>query len=273
MKKLHTLIFLLALGPIGSPNSVQAVEPAATVNSASSPTRPSTREELLERARQRTGKQEPSMLDVFNEAMHEAKQAAGAIKEVGKPRIVPKGATPEIIIVGNTITYNGKPLQFGTKLHEWEKILGEPNRRFEDGPPTLLVWDKLGIAILTGQTVKNKDEVTQITIHLIKRPKDPYSGLVTHSPDGKPSPPEKEFTPREAFPGYLELDGFGIDAQTKFNEIARAANPKRNLHCGLRDCSRPAGALGPTSGVIYLMLDRPTENGLIYEISLNQGQH
>lgn len=235
----------------------------STSKSTESAQKPSTREELLERARKRHGR-EPTMLDLFDEAVHEAKHAVGGIKEPGQPRIVKKGMTPELIISGEQITYNGKPLVMGANLRDWEDILGHPSRRDDIKPPALLVWDELGFDVMGDK----KNKVTQIKIYVNKRPKDPY-GEMTVRPDGTPVEPSIDFSPKKAFSGYLEMDGFGIDAETKFWEVVKTANSNRNIHCPLRDCSHPGGSMGENSGSIYFILNRGDENGNIYEMSIS----
>jgi hypothetical protein len=197
--------------------------------------------------------------------MHEAKLATGGIKEPGQPRIIGKGAKPKVIVSGENITYNGKPLIIGATLREWESILGIPTRRYIKQPPSLLVWDNLGFHIFAGE----KNKVDQLKIYINKRPPDAYAGLVTHGADGKPVEPSIDYSPQKPFSGYLEIDGFGIDAKTEFWEIVKTANPKRNLHCPLRDCSHPSGSMGDNSGSIYFILNRGDERGNIYELSIS----
>ena len=251
------------------PEKLEITAPAASTQTpeptANTPT-PGLREELLERARKRKGGKEPTQFDLFNELMRKGAEKAGAIPDYGKPRIVPKGAKPEIIIKGDKITYNGKQLVLGASLREWEKIFGKPTRRDEDKPPVLLVWDSLGFHIMAD----NKKKVDQIKIYINKRPIDPYKGLVTHNPDGTPITPDVDYTPKQAFSGYLELDGFGIDAKTEFWELLSTANPERRLTCGTRDCTHPSGSLGGNSGVLYFTTNRNDEHGTIYEFSISK---
>lgn len=243
--------------------STQALEPSAHTPKTADP---GLREELLEKARKRKGGKEPTQLDLFNELMRKGAEKAGAIPDYGKPRIVPKGAKPEIVIKGDKITYNGKQLVLGASLREWERILGKPNRRDEDKPPALLVWDNLGFHVMAD----TKNKVDQIKIYINKRPIDPYKGLVTHNPDGTPITPDVDYAPKQAFSGYLELDGFGIDAKTEFWELLSTANPERRLTCGTRDCTHPSGSLGGNSGVLYLTTNRNDEHGTIYEFSIGR---
>ncbi len=235
--------------------------------------KPGLREEIYQKARKRNGGKEPTTLDLWDELVRKAGEETGAMKSYGKPRIVAKGAKPEIVINREgDITYNGKPLELGADIKDWEAIIGRGYRhRGDDKPPKLLAWDDLGIDVLTGYAADDKDKVKQLTLYLNKRPKDPYEGMVTTRPDGTPIKPLPDFTPRQAFTGYLELDGFGIDAKTEFWEILTTANPARNLRCGLRDCSHPHGALfGKTDGSLYLILNRGDEHGNIYEFTISR---
>lgn len=93
--------------------STQVLKPAANTPKTADP---GLREELLEKARKRKGGKEPTQLDLFNELMLKGAEKAGAIPDYGKPRIVPKGAKPEIVIKDDKIMFNGRLLQFGKPL-------------------------------------------------------------------------------------------------------------------------------------------------------------
>lgn len=134
---------------------------------------------------------------------------------------------------------------------------------------TACVWDDIGIQAGTKPGGK-RGAVTYLTIFLNKRPIDPYKGLVTHNPDGTLITPDVDYAPKQAFSGYLELDGFGIDAKTEFWELLSTANPERRLTCGTRDCTHPTGSLGGNSGVLYLTTNRNDEHGNIYEFSIGR---
>jgi len=248
-----------------SPPAASAQTPKPDVNTPKT-VDPGLREELLEKARKRNGGREPTQLDLFNELMRKGAEKAGAVPDYGKPRIVPKGAKPEIVIKGDKITYNGKQLVLGTSLREWEKTLGKPTRRSEGKLAHLFVWDYFGFDLVTD----TKNKVDQIKIYINKRPIDPYKNLVTHNPDGTPITPDVDYTPKQAFSGYLELDGFGIDAKTELWELLSTANPERRLTCGTRDCTHPSGSLGGNSGVLYLTTNRNDEHGNIYEFSIGR---
>ena len=253
----------------GEPAKLETTAPAASTQTpeptANTPT-PGLREELLEKARKRKGGKEPTQFDLFNELMRKGAEKAGAIPDYGKPRIVPKGAKPEIVIKDDKITYNGKQLVLRAHLSKWEKVLGQASRRSEGKLAHLFVWDNLGLDLVTD----TRNTVDQIKIYINKRPIDPYKGLVTHNPDGTPITPDVDYTPKQAFSGYLELDGFGIDAKTEFWELLSTANPERRLTCGTRDCTHPSGSLGGNSGVLYFTTNRNDEHGNIYEFAISR---
>lgn len=196
-------------------------------------------------------------------------EKAGAIPDYGKPRIVPKGAKPEIVIKDDKIMFNGRLLQFGKPINEWKKIFMSKARCDSNKIATACVWDDIGIQAGTKPGGK-RGAVTYLTIFLNKRPIDPYKGLVTHNPDGTLITPDVDYAPKQAFSGYLELDGFGIDAKTEFWELLSTANPERRLTCGTRDCTHPTGSLGGNSGVLYLTTNRNDEHGNIYEFSIGR---
>lgn len=239
---------------------------AERTNAASEVPNPGLRKELLERARKRNGGKEPTEMDLVKELMRKAAEESGSIPRYENLRIVPRGAKPEIIIKGDKVTYNGKRLILGSSLREWEKVLGKPNRRSEGKLAHLFVWDSFGFDLVTD----TKNKVDQIKIYINKRPVDPYEGLVTHSADGSPIKPDVDYAPKQAFSGYLELDGFGIDAKTELWELLSTANFERRLTCGTRDCTHPSGSLGGNSGVLYLTTNRNDEHGNIYEFSIGR---
>lgn len=254
--------------PTQSETSASTVSTQAPEPKASKPTKadPNLREELLERARKRNGGKEPTHAELLDELMRKAAEEAGAVPHKEDLRIVPKGAKPEIIIKGDKITYNGKQLVLGSSLSAWEKIIGKPTRRYDDRAPILVVWDDKGFHAMAD----DKNKVDQIEFFLNKRPPDPYKGLVTHSADGTPLKPDVDYSPKKSFSGYLELDGFGIDAKTEFWELQATAKRERRLTCGTRDCTHPTGSLGGDSGVLYFTLNRNDAHGNIYEFSIGR---
>lgn len=242
---------------------------AERTNAASEVPNPGLRKELLERARKRNGGKEPTEMDLVKELMRKAAEESGSVPRYENLRIVPRGAKPEIIIKGDKVIYNGKRLEFGKSIDEWKKYF-PPQARCDSGPlATACVWDSIGIQAGTTPGSKGRG-VSYLTIFVNKRPVDAYEGLVTHSADGTPIKPDVDYSPKKAFSGYLELDGFGIDAKTELWELLSTANPERRLTCGTRDCTHPSGTLGGNSGVLYLTTNRNDEHGNIYEFSIGR---
>lgn len=204
---------------------------------------------------------EPANPSRWNQLMEKAMRVAGAIKEYGEPRRVKRGATPELILKADEIYFNLKPLHIGGDVSKWIDVLGKKYRISPYG--TSLIWDEHGVSLVTDEA--DKKTVVQINIYLNKRPKDPLDGLVTHRPDGTPVEPTYNYWPSHPFSGYLELDSVGIDAKTKFWEIAKYVDQNRNLRCGLRDCLHPHGNFSPIAN-ISMRLNSKDEYGEIYEL-------
>lgn len=170
------------------------------------------------------------------------------------------------MIKGSQITFEGKVLRIGEPLSRWKQVLPQDRRCSEESAGTAFcIWPSLALDV--GTDHRDRSRVQSFTVHLNLEPKDPYAGLVTQLPDGTPIKPQPDWSHKKAFPGYLELDGFGIDAMTKFWEIRSRADPKRKLRCGLRDCSHPMGLLGE-SVKLYLRLNRNDEQGNVYEFNV-----
>ena len=208
----------------------------------------------------------PLMQDVWSEVLKKAAQGSGGFKHYGKPRIVAKGAKPEIILKEKSIYINGKPVAIGQTIEAWKKAL--PGKAICDtsSPRVRCVWDDLGIDIVT---VSDKNlAVSQFQIYFNRKQREPWTYATTR-PDGTPATPPKDDRPKHPYPGYFELDGFGIDAKTLFWEIRSAANPSRQLRCDLRSCSHPHGAFNDEAG-LYLRLNRADEYGAVYELILSR---
>lgn len=205
---------------------------------------------------------ETTYWDRWNNLVEEAKKAAGAIKDYGRPRLIKRGATPEIILSGGEVRYNGKLLRLGASIDEWSDILGRNHRDYPYyGTST---WDDLGIELVIDK--KDKKTVIQMTIYVTLEPPDPYRGLVTHHPDGTPIKPTYDTRPQKPFPGYLELDNFGIDAETKFWEIRQQASADRNFSCAL-DCSHPYAYFSDSAN-LFMRLNSGSEYGELYELGI-----
>ena len=226
---------------------------------------PSLRDEIFERAKKPKGGKESTKLDLLNELMQKGAEEAGVIKDYGKPRIVPKGGKPEIIIKGDQIFINGKSVAISQPINEWKKVLPKTAVCRERVRVTCK-WESLGIEVST-QSISNT-AIYDFTIYFNLEPPDPYAGLVTHRPDGTPVAPKKDYRPKHPFPGYFELDGYGIDAKTEFWEIRASVDPERELRCGVRDCSHPHGGFSDKAS-LYLRLNRANEYGNLYEFTIS----
>lgn len=212
------------------------------------------RDEIYERARKNNGGKEPSKLELFNELMGKAQEHAGAVKDWGKPRVVARGPKPEIVIKGDQIFIGGTQLKVGESLARWKAVIGG-GARCEGSDSISCIWDQIGIEIGTYKNSPNLVSGMQITLNI--EPPDPLFPR-----------PRPEYLPKYPFTGYLELDGYGIDAQTKFWEIRISADPKRNLRCNYRDCSHPHGRFSDAAN-LYLRLNSKREDGNVYEFTIS----
>lgn len=206
---------------------------------------------------------EPTYIDRWNKLVKEAQNATGVIKDYGRPRLVKRGATPEIILSGEDIRFNGRLLRLGASINEWSEILGRDYRAHSAYDVTR-TWDDLGIEALVDK--KDKKTVTQITIYLNLEPPDPYRGMVTQWPDGSKEEPTYDSRPKKAFPGYFELDDIGIDAKTKFWEIRQQVGADRDITCGL-DCSHPLAHFSDSAD-LFMRLNSGDEYGELYELGI-----
>jgi hypothetical protein len=208
--------------------------------------------------------------DAWNRALKRGAEKAQEMENLGRPRVVKKGAKPEIIIKGETITIDGKTVAVGGTLDSWKNALpGTPS--CEVGNPrkklaaTICYWHHAGIELLTFHS--NFDAVKQVSIYLNLESFEASDHVITY-PDGTKVMPKGRFQPDHAFPGYLEIDGYGIDSKTEFWEVSRSVDPQRNLHCGTLDCSHPGGYFSDLAS-LYLRLNNTSERGNIYEISIS----
>jgi hypothetical protein len=198
------------------------------------------------------------------EFLRRAIEVAGEIKDYGKPRVVQRGANPELIIHSSEISFNGKPLKLGAHIDEWKKVFGASPRSFPKHP-TSYVWDDLGIEIVTEHEQVTK--VVQLTVYLNQKPKDPYAGMVTVRPDGSPIMPLPDFNPKNMFRGYFELDGAGIDRQTKVWEVNALAKRRNKFYCmmSLNSCH---AATEDNRYTLDFSTDNRKGEGLIYVFTL-----
>ena len=229
-------------------------DPATTQTSQDKQT---LRDEIYERARKNNGGKEPTKLELLNELKGKAQEHAGEVKDWGKPRVVARGPKPEIVIKGDQIFIGGTQLKAGESLARWKAVIGG-GARCEGSDSISCIWDQLGIEVGTYKNSPNLVSGMQITLNI--EPQDPLFPR-----------PRPEYLPKHPFPGYLELDGFGIDAQTKFWEIRSSSDPTRNLRCNSRDCSHPHGRFSDTAN-LYLRLNSKREDGNVYEFTISGGE-
>lgn len=206
----------------------------------------------------------PTMLDRWNEVQRQAALATGAIKVPPPARRVKRYAKPEIIIKESRIFFDGKLLEFGRPLTTWKNILKRKPHCDETGTEWC-VWEDLGLTASTSW--ENKLSVSTITINL-SIPERLLTETRTPYPDGTPdNTPKADWLAHHPFTGYLEIDGFGIDKETKFWEVQSNIDTRRNLSCGLRSCEFPSGIFGPGS-MIDLHLNGKSESATIEQIKI-----
>jgi len=211
-----------------------------------------------------TKKKEPTMLDRWNEVKRQAALATGAIETTDQPRHVERYAKPEIIIKGTNIFFDGRPLEFGRPLTSWKGIL-KRNPHCDETGTEWCIWEELGLKVST--RAKSNFGVSTIVIYL-SIPENLLEETRTTHPDGMPSnAPKADWLVRHPFTGYLEIDGFGIDKETKFWELQSSIDIHRNLSCGLKSCEFPSGIFGPSS-MIDLHLNGESEAATIERIKI-----
>jgi hypothetical protein len=211
-----------------------------------------------------TKEKEPTMLDRWNEVKHQAALATGAITSPPPLRHVKRYAKPEIIIKESNIFFEGRPLEFGRPLTSWKNIIKRKPRCDKTGSEWC-VWEDLGLEVSASK--ENNFRVSSINIK-ISIPEDLLNQTKDLRPDGTPDDaPKAAWLAHHPFTGYLEIDGFGIDKETKFWELQSRIDIRRNLSCGLRSCEFPSGTFGPGS-VISLHLNGGSESATLEEINI-----
>jgi len=263
---LHLVLAISLISGCRASERPDASSPAASSAQAtdSAASGAALREEIYRRARERNGGKEPTKLELLNELMGKAQEQVGAVKDYGKPRVVARGAKPEVIIRRDQIFIDGKPAAIGASMSSWRTMLrGNPRCSSEKKSGVLCAWDDLGIEV--GSSFRTPKISNYLIISLNLEPKEPWIPL---RPDGSIKTEPLDYRPKNPFPGYLELDGYGIDAQTKFWEIRTSADSKRNLRCNPRDCSHPHGGFSDNAN-LYLRLNSATEYGNVYEFTIS----
>lgn len=149
-------------------------------------------------------------------------------------------------------------------MDAWKKTIGAGSVCGGDSLVAVCKWDVLGIEI--GSGIKRLNRVEFINIYFNEDPRRAAINVADVDVHGKPVPAPWEVKGR--FPGYFELEGYGIDRHTKFWEIRASVHRKHGLRCGLRDCTHPLGALKDNIG-IGMALTKDDEYGELWELSLN----
>ncbi len=193
-----------------------------------------------------------TVLDRWNGALSAAAKAVGVTKDLGEVRKVPRGASPEILLQDDALLIDGKALKLGQRLEDWDKVL--PGKRRCEGGKVIraCVWDAVGFRVTT--QFANPKRISSVKVFLTLPDPEGYTVML----------------PAKPFGGYVELDGFGIDAQTKFWEVRQSARQDRNIRCGLRECVSPHGALGQNTS-IYFGLSEHNEHGTVTAFELGRG--
>jgi hypothetical protein len=261
MKRLLAVVVALLLA--GSCSAKDEIALPASAPSVADASNPATTDETPKRATQREGGNEISAPGVWNKVMRKAQEKAGAIKNVGKPRVVAKGAKPELVIgFDGSIMFDMKPLRLGDHIDKWRNIFPKDVVCTESKggtfDATICDWDSLGISVMG--SIDRPNIVSQIEIHLN------FSAL---EPWVIPNKTDRKSRPEKTFGGYLEIDGYGIDSHTKFWELRAGADGRRNLRCGLTDCTHPHG--GGTNHTISIRVDGKSEYDRLRTITVLGG--
>lgn len=174
--------------------------------------------------------------------------------------------SPSLTIQSGSVMYASQSLVLGQDIKTWSEIIGGRPRGIPD-QPAVFIWDDLGLEVLTDW--KDPSKVVQLTIYLNLEPQNEVTNLVATKPDGSPLERRSNLRPNKPFSGRLVLDGFVVDAKTRFSDIRAHADPSRRLRCGLRDCSHPGGALNDST-VISLRLTGTRDTERVYELVIGE---
>jgi hypothetical protein len=206
---------------------------------------------------------EPTMLDRWNEARRQAAIAVGTVKDPSSARQVRRHAKPEIIVKYSNIFFDGKLLELGRPLTFWKNILrGKP--RCDKTGKEWCVWEELGLEVSTSEKNNFGVKSINIKINIIESVNNELK--ISYPERTHDNNPKTEWLAYHPFTGYLEIDGFGIDKETKFWELESNVDSRRNLSCGLRSCEFPRGVLGPNK-MIALHLNGSNESSEIEDIT------
>ena len=141
----------------------------------------------------------------------------------------------------------------------------------------IYTWDNLGI--VAGLKSRGADgpgftnTISHLSVFFNHKPRDPFGDLVTTSSDGTPIKKEPDFRPKTAFPGYLEIDGAGVDRTSKvwevnwnknmFGDAAKHGFQRSHLPTIYRALSPP-----PKLDMSF-HTDKNGRDGLIYYLSIS----
>lgn len=204
----------------------------------------------------------PTMGERMGAALEKAAKATGAIKDHGEVRKVKPGAAPKIVLKDGKIFYNDQPLVLGQDFARWRKVIGEKSAVCggQGGKTSWCKWDEAGIEI--GNGADGSGKVRHLSLLFQPQLKE----RAEYAPPDQPAP---QWMTAGVFPGYLELDGFGIDKETRFWEIKQSVSRQRELRCGLKDCSHPMGSFSEQAN-LYLTLAGRDERSALKKFNISE---
>jgi len=124
----------------------------------------------------------PSLGQRLGQAIEKAAKTTGALKDYGSPRQVHRGGKPELILKGEHISFNGKPLVWGKSMEEWRSVIGKGvvcSARNER--PGWCKWDALGIEI--AGSIGKPDQVSTLNVHFNRAADEGRYDLRTQDPE------------------------------------------------------------------------------------------
>lgn len=183
-----------------------------------------------------------------------------------KPRHIPTNGGPQILVAASKITFDGEPLQLQGDFGDWVEVLGPDYRSWTPSDNVTRVgtyiWDDLGILVSLDwqgkQTVKGFEVSFTFKESSVADPENYVPGTGPF--------------PSGTFPGYLEVGGVPIDAESTVREVNRRADGALSLRCmrGLGICSSFID--GDEDGlVVDVEVDGRKENSIVYRLSLSRG--
>lgn len=212
-----------------------------------------------------------SFIDKLNKYLDEKANERRKL-DIARARIVPKGAKPDVIIrrtgissrnpyFADGILYNGQRITITDPPSRAIEVFGADFRVYQSRH----VWDELGITMYTEtptQFLNNKpqpDYIQSISIEL------------------NPPPPGELVSPAEPahyFSGYLELDGAGIDNETKIWEVralvdrSGLAGGHPYIFCRQSETSCQVQTNGDErTDYVSFWTDKDDANGKIYSVT------